>query len=104
IVSGLSTSPYDQDKMVSGEARLIRSAVSPLVSTGSSPSRRKLFPRTYPCTASNVLMTETNPVRSIFFSKATNGTNKSKRFENFLQSACDVMLVLFHPTRLLYAE
>jgi hypothetical protein len=31
-------------------------------------------------------------------------TNKSKRFETFLQSACDVMLVFYNPTGQLYAE
>jgi hypothetical protein len=40
MVSGLSTSPYDQDMIVWGEARLIRSAVNPLVSTGFSPKKK----------------------------------------------------------------
>src|SRR5687767_5421785 len=35
MVSGLRTSPYDQDMIVCGEARLIRSAINPLVSTGT---------------------------------------------------------------------
>jgi hypothetical protein len=37
MVSGLSTSPYDQLLIVSGEARLIRKAIKLLVSTELPP-------------------------------------------------------------------
>src|SRR5688500_2227165 len=87
MVSGLSTSPYDQDKIVSGEAKLIRSAVSPLVSTVFS--LRRLHPEPRLCIA---------------YSRLVRETNKGKRFESFLSSACDILLGFLHPMRILYAE
>jgi hypothetical protein len=37
MVSGFNTSPYDQLRMVSGDARLILNEVNPLVSTQKPP-------------------------------------------------------------------
>jgi hypothetical protein len=37
MVSGFNTSPYDQLRMVSGDARLILKEVNPLVSTQKPP-------------------------------------------------------------------
>src|ERR671918_803118 len=75
---GFSTSPYDQDRIVSGEAKLIRSAVNPLVSTVFS--LRRLHPEPHLCIA---------------YSRLVRETNKGKRFESFLSSACDILLVFY---------
>src|SRR5512138_2924916 len=87
MVSGFSTSPYDQDRMVLGEAKLIRSAVRPLVST-CTLLNRKNYAGACPCTA---------------YSRRVRETNKCKRFESFLSSACDVLLV-FYIQRLNYTQ
>src|SRR5215212_2496944 len=82
MVSGFNTSPYDHDKMVLGEAKLIRSAVRPLVSTG-------------------ILLTQEDYGLRLSLHRAPNGdrlvreTNKGKRFESFLSSACDIELSFF---------
>src|SRR5512142_2681834 len=87
MVSGFSTSPYDQDRMVLGEAKLIRSAVRPLVSTCTLLSRKN-YTRARLCTA---------------YSRLVRETNKCKRFESFLSSACGVLLV-FYIQRLNYTQ
>src|SRR5512138_287366 len=79
MVSGFSTSPYDHDRMVLGEAKLMRSAVRPLVST-CTLLNRKNYSGACLCTA---------------YSRLVRETNKCKRFESFLSSACDVLLIFY---------
>src|SRR6266496_1777071 len=84
MVSGFSTSPYDHDRMVLGEARLIRSAVSPLVSTGSSPQKI--------CASKHKILIDRACLVPVYNSLDSE-TNKGKRFESFSQALAIFLLV-----------
>jgi hypothetical protein len=82
MVSGFKTSPYDHDMMVPGEARLIRSAVSPLVSTGSSP-QEDMCQQAQNMNIASLSLTRNQRVLE---------TNKGKRFESFSQALAKFLL------------